>query len=263
MRSACVKAGCALLVAALAVGCESFGTKSPQTVDAYAQAQSRIASGDTAGAAKLLEQHVAASPTSEYVTDAWLLLGDCRLRLKDYPGAQLAYENAQKNARTPAIDARARAGLGAAMMHQKRWAEAARAYESALAVSEQDVAAPSVMLYMGQAYMRSGNWILGRDRLRKLVSKYPGSVEAPAARDMLAEPSDTFSVQMGAYATHQDADKMLKMLEEKQLYGARIMHQPWADSPFTVRVGNYVSYDTAVREAEKLKSIEPGCFVVP
>ena len=263
MRYACVKAVCLLLAAALTGGCQAFETKSPDRASEYAQAQSQVASGDIAGAAAGLERYVSAHPGSEYVTDAWLLLGDCRMRLKDYVGAQIAYQNAQVNARTPTISAKARAGLGTAMMQQKRWAEAARAYESALAVSEADVNAPAIMLYMGEAHIRSGNWTMGRDRLTKLTRKYPNSPEAPAARDIVAEPSNTFSVHMGAFTTLEEAETMRRTLDQKQLHGARILHQPWADAPYSVRIGHFVSYDAAVREAARLKSIEPKCFPVP
>jgi len=265
MRGAHLKAGCVLLAALLTVGCETFQKKKPpeEAVDEYAQAQSKMAAGDEAGAAALLEQYVRANPESEYRTDAWLLLGDCRLKRKDYAGAQLAYQEAQKDARTQAIAAKARVGLGTALMHQKRWAQAAQAYESALSISERDIPAPTVMMYMSKAYLRSGNWLMGRDRLKKLVRRYPNSPEAPAAQAILAEPADIFSVQVGAFTTREAADTMLEKLKKNRVYGGRIVHQPWAAAPFAVRVGSYVTYETALRESGKLKTIEPNNFVVP
>ncbi len=264
MRAAHVKAACVLLVVGLAAGCQTFQKKPPEAaVDEYARAQSRIAAGDDAGAASLLERYVSANPESDYRTDAWLLLGDCRLRLKDYAGAQGAYQEAQTDARTTAIDAKARAGLGTALMHQKRWDQAARAYESALSVGAKHIPAATVMMYMAKAYIRSGNWLMGRDRLKKLVRKYPRSLEVPAAYAILAEPADTFSVQVGAFSTREGADKMLEKLKTSKVHEGRIVHQPWASAPFAVRVGSYVTYGAAVGQSQKLKSIEPNNFVVP
>ena len=264
MRAARVKAACVLLVVALAAGCQAFQKKPPEeAVDEYAQAQSRIAAGDEAGAAALLGQYVSANPKSEYRTDAWLLLGDCRLKLKDYAGAQGAYQEAQKNARTTAVDARARTGLGTALMHQKRWAEAAEAYESALSIGEKHIPAATVMMYMAKAYIRSGNWLMGRDRLKKLVRKYPRSLEAPAAYAILAEPADSFSVQVGAFSTREVADKMLEKLKASKVYEGRIVHQPWALTPFAVRVGSYLTYEAALILSQRLRTIAPNNFVVP
>ena len=183
----------------MTAGCATFQKKAPEeAVDEYAQAQLKIAAEDDAGAAALLARYVSANPKSEDRTDAWLLLGDCRLRLKDYAGAQVAYQEAQKGARTTAINAKARVGLGTAMMHQKRWAEAAKSYESALATSEKDIPAPMVMMYMAKAYIRSGNWVMGRDGLKKLIRKYAGSAEAAAARATSRNARDGSSRELEA-----------------------------------------------------------------
>lgn len=251
-------------VMALAAGCTPFETKSPEeAVNEYAQAKVKMAAGDYAGAATLLERHIKANPSSEYRTDAWLLLGDCQLRLKKYPAAQQAYQNAQRDARTRAISARARDGLGAVMMHYERYGDAAKAYESALEVSAADINAPTAMMHLGRAYIRSGRWILGRDRLRKLVREYPGSPEAPLARDITVRPSNTFSVQVGAFSTREQAGEMLEKLRNKNIVGARVVWQPQTAAPYAVRVGNFVTYKTAVRGSEKLKSIEPKNFIFP
>jgi TolA-binding protein len=253
-----------MLALAAAAGCTAFQPKQPEVaVNDYAEAQSKMTSGDYQGAATQLQDFVDANPTSEFRTDAWLMLGDARMKLQDYPGAQRAYESAQQGARTKAINARAKEGLGNAMSAQKRYGEAAKAYEAALSVSKNDIDAPATLLYLGKCYIRSGNWTYGRDRLKRLTRDYPTGSQAPEAHDILAMPSDTFSVQVGAFSTEVTANGMIDALKKNGFTGGRIVRRSYSSAPYAVRVGSYVSYDTAVREAEKLKSVSPTCFVVP
>ena len=131
---------------ALAGGCSHFGEKSPvEGVDEYAQARVRMAAGDYAGAAGLLKRYLAAKPSSEYRTDALVLLGDCETRLKAYPSAQASYQQAQVNPRTKTVEARAKAGLGDVMMAQELYAEATTHYEDALSVGAEDVNRPKIL----------------------------------------------------------------------------------------------------------------------
>jgi len=255
----------AALVGVLAVtaGCEMFQTKPPEeVVDDYAQARQKVAAEDYEGASALLSR-VAADPSGKYRTDALLLLGDCRMKLKDYPGAQNAYQQAQQKPRTTAINAKAKAGLGNAMMAQKRFGEAAVAYEKALSLSAADVNASQVLLYLGKAYIRSGRWELGRDRLMKLTTRYENAPEVPEARDIITMPSDTFSVQAGAFSSRSNAEGLVATLKENHIIGARIVDRNYTNAPFAVRTGYFVSYTEAVREAEKLKTIAPEAYVVP
>ena len=255
---------CVAALAALAAGCETFRTKPPEeAVDEYAQGRRLMGDGDCKGAETLLVRAAANPDRKRYRTDALLLLGDCRMELKDYPGAQQAYQQAQVDARTRAINARAKAGLGNAMMAQQRFAEAATAYEKALAVSDTDINAPQTMLQLAKAYIRSGQWELGRDRLTKLTSRYPESLDAPEARDILTMPADVFAVQAGSFVSRADAETMVATLREHDVVGARIAERSYGGEPFAVRLGHFVRYDEALKEAGRLKPIAPEACVVP
>jgi len=248
----------------LACGCRTTQTKPPEeAVNEYAEAQAKISAGDHAAAAALLKKYVDVNPSSIYRTDALLLLGNCQMALKDYPAAQVSYEQAQGKARTRTINAQAKAGLGTAMMFQKRWTEAAQAYESALAVSEKDIDGPTVLMNMAKAHIRTGNWNLGRGSLRKLVRGYPDSPLLAEARPLLAQTSDSYSVQVGAFATREAAGQMIETLRKNGILGATVVERSYGTMRFAVRVGSFVSYQRAVAEAEKLKSIATDTFVYP
>ena len=250
-------------VLAFAGGCETFRTKpAEEVVDDYALARRMMAEEDYQGASGHLER-AAADPKGQYRTDALLLLGDCRMKLKDYAGAQQAYQQAQVKPRTRAINAKAKAGLGDAMTAQKRYVEAADVYEKALAVSEKDINASQTMLRLGKAYIRSGRWDIGRDRLTKLVNTYPRSPEVHEARDIITMPSDTFAVQVGAYASRSNAEEMVATLRKNNIVGARIVDRSYTNAPFAVRVKHFVDYDEALKEAERLKPIAAEAYVVP
>jgi TolA-binding protein len=249
---------------ALACGCQTTRAKAnEEALKEYTEAQARVSAGDYAAAATLLRKYVDANPSSTYRTDALLLLGDCQMALKDYPAAQISYEQAQVKARTRTIDAEAKAGLGTAMMFQKRWTEAAQAYDSALAVSEKDIDAPTVLMYAAKAHIRSGNWNLGRGSLRKLVRGYPDSPLLPEARHLLAQTSDSYSIQVGAFGTRDAAHQMIETLRKNKILGATVVERSYGSTPFAVRVGSFISYERAAAEADRLKSVAPDCFVVP
>jgi len=247
------------------LGCETFGKKSEveqAQIDQYTLAKQKAAEQDYEGASAILST-LGADASAKNRSDALLLLGDCRMKLEDYAGAQLAYQQAQQAPRNDAINARAKAGLGDAMMAQKRYGEAAVAYEKALSLSPGDINAPQVLLYLGKAYIRVGRWKLGRDRLTKLTTRYKSAPQVPEARDIITMPSDTYSVQVAAYAARSNAEAMVRKLEEHKIYGARIVDRDYSNAPFAVRVRHFVSYDQARAEAEKLKAISPEAYVVP
>jgi len=266
------------LLAALAAGCDMFQTKPPElAVDAYAQAQQRMGLGDYPGAAALLADFVGRKPTDRYASDAWLLLGDCRVQMKDWPGAESAYAQAAAKPRTTVISARASAGLGDVFAVQMNTTRAIEAWEDALRTGEFYVDAPRILLALGRTYLGQGNWLMGRDRLGRIVKRYPNSVQAPEARDVLSQPGDVYSVDLGLFATRAEAIGFIEGAQKKGVRNLRIVErwkpaapgpsgaafEPGPDRPFAVRTGLFVSRDAAAAEADRLKSITPDAAVFP
>ncbi len=262
MRALCViLAASAVLIC---TSCDMFQAKPPElAVDAYARAQERMGAGDYSGAAGLLTEFVSQKPTDRYASDAWLLLGDCRMQLKDWAGAQSAYEQAGAKPRTSAVAARAQAGAGQALAAQGREKESVAAREAALRTSEADVDAPQVLLPLGRSYLIAGNWLMGRDRLARLVRKYPGTPEAAVAQDILSQPGDVYSVEMATFATRDEAMGFVEGIAKKGVKDSRIVDRPGIDQPFAVRIGKFVSRDAAQKEADRLKAITPESSVFP
>lgn len=256
-----------LIAAALAFmagGCDVFQTRPPeQAVDAYAAAQGRMAAGDYPGAAGLLTEFVSSKPTDRYVSDAWLLLGDCRAEMKDSPGAEAAYTQAAAKPRTRAIAARAQAGMGQALAAQGREKEAIGAWERSLRTSEASIDAPAVLLPLGRTYLLREQWLMGRDRLGKIVRKYPSSPQAAVARDMLSESGDLYSVELGTFATRDEAGGFVEGAMKKGAVDLRIVDRPVIDRPFAVRSGKFIGRAAAQREADRLKAITLDALVFP
>lgn len=254
----------AVAAALICTSCDMFQTKPPElAVDAYAKAQQRMGAGDYSGAAALLTEFVSQRPTDRYASDAWLLLGDCRMQLKDWPGAQSAYEEAGMTPRTTAIGARAQAGAGQALAAQGRSREAVFAWEAALRTGEADIDAPRVLLPLGRTYLVAGNWLMGRDRLARLVRNYPSSPQAAEARDILSQPDGLYSVEMGTFVSRDEATGFVEGIAKKGVKDSRIVERPGTDRPFAVRAGSFVSRDAAQREADRLKAIVPDAVVFP
>lgn len=266
------------LVAALAAGCDMFQTKPPElAVDAYAQAQQRMATGDYSGAAALLADFVGRKPADRYASDAWLLLGDCRVQMQDWPGAESAYVQAGVKPRTAAISARASAGLGDVLAAQRNTTRAIEAWESALRTDDAAVDAPRILLALGRMYLAQSNWLMGRDRLGRIVKRYPNSAQAPEARDVLSQPGDVYSVDLGLFATRAEAIGFIEGAQKKGLRNLRLVErwkpaapepsgvafEPGPDRPYAVRTGLFISRDAAAAEADRLKSVTADAAVFP
>jgi len=250
---------------ALCSGCSLFQAKPPeQAVPEYANAQGKVMAQDYSGAVTLLTKYLEANPNSPYRTDCELMLGECQMKLKNYLEAQHAFQKAQESPRTKAIDAKAKAGLGDAMMAQLAFLEAATAYEAALGVSKTDVAADRVTLYLGRALIRAGKWEPGRQWLRLVTTKYPDSDSAKTAKEIVDQPANTFTVQVGAYSDSKIADAMIATLKKNKIEG-RIINRGYGPAPYAVRVGSFGTFAAARAEMEKLfqLNVSKDMFILP
>ena len=256
---------CVLVVLVCASGCVMFEAKPPEVVvPEYRDAQAAMLGGEYASAQTILKRYLEANPKSKYRTDVLVLLGECAMYTGDFGEAQRDYQEAQHKPRTKAVNARAKTGLGNAMMAQQRFREAIQAYKAALKLSRKDIRSDLTTFYLARAYMRVGDWGKGTEVLNGMLADYPDSPVVPQAQDILKQVPNTFWVQVAACASIDGASAAISRLQ-RQGHKARIFRRNHYTTPYAVRVGSFSTYNAARAELRqlKVKGFGKDIFIVP
>jgi TolA-binding protein len=142
-------------------------------------------SGDLAAAAPRLETAAKRLPaTDPQKFKAYLTLGNCRYRQKEYPAALTAYTEASK-ATDPAVAAEALYWAGNAALAAEQFAEAAANFGKMVTRFPQSPLAAKAQLKAGDALASSKQTDAAATAYRAVVAKYPGTPQATDAKNAL------------------------------------------------------------------------------
>ncbi|MEK6567236.1 MAG: SPOR domain-containing protein, partial [Candidatus Omnitrophota bacterium] len=133
---------------------------------------------------------------------------------------------------------------------EQDYAKAGQLYEDALKADSK--LASALLLRLSQCALKSGSWPKAREYMDILKQKYPLSLEAniPAAITQ-AINNQFFTVQVGSFASHQNAKKLLEKLKKDNFDAYIEETNSDLKTLYRVRVGKL---DTRA-QAEGLKQI--------
>ena len=114
-----------------------------------------------------------------------------------------------------------------------------------------------------QIYRKGGNWKKARAFCEKLIAKYPDTIEAEDAREIIENNEFYFTIQVGSFADRTNAQKLCDNLSTKG-YDSYIQEFKGEIAQFyRVRVGRIgKKHDADMLEA-KLKSESLPTKIIP
>ena len=239
-----------LFLPVLLAGCGGEPRPLPPSAAELSAAEARYLGGDYAGAEGAYRQ---AALAGDPAAAGWW--GRILLKLERYLDAERAFRMALEGAggRLAAADgARARLGLADAILAEGRPAEAMAAYTRVLLDPEalRHLDPAQVTYKAGIAGLRAGLWEEAEGSFHRLTSSWPESPFAAQARQRLEDAaSRTFSIQHGAFATAEAADRFLKKLTAEGIGARVVVLKRGADLLYAVRSGSFPTYEEASRAA--------------
>jgi TolA-binding protein len=175
-------------------------------------AEALYAGGQTADAQKSFES-VIQRGQKDLLPRALHGLAWCLFDAKQWPKARATFERLVKDYPNDPLALAARRRIADCLYYEGKFAEAAKAYEAALADAPKDQA-PDILFWQAAAYDKAGNRDAASAAYRRLTTDYAGS--APAAKaslrlaDALVEKKDFDGAEKAYQAATASPDPQLK-----------------------------------------------------
>ncbi len=112
---------------------------------------------------------------------------------------------------------------------------------------------PQAQLKLGRVQMRLGLWQESRSTLNSLVRRAPQSPEAAAAQDLLGQGSFYYCVQVGAFSSESNAQRLASELKRRGYSPEISKAAPEGNTVFRVRLGRFNSRQEAEGELKRLR----------
>ncbi|MBM4151911.1 MAG: tetratricopeptide repeat protein [Kiritimatiellaceae bacterium] len=133
----------------------------------------RIDEGKTKEAFALLDDAVKESPDTAITVDLFLQKAEALLKTGDMAAAEKAFQTCLDLSADPAIQIRAQSGKGWSLWEQKRYEEAAIAFETAGFKGTQPDFCVTVLIKAGDARLAAGQYERAVEAYRRVIEKYP------------------------------------------------------------------------------------------
>lgn len=121
----------------------------------------------------LFDEAVKESPDTAAAAEILVQKAEALLKTQQYPSAEKAFQAGLDITADPVVQARAQAGKGWSLWEQKRYEEAAVAFENAGAKCTQPDNCVTAFIKAGDAHLAAGQYEKARDNYRRVTSAYP------------------------------------------------------------------------------------------
>jgi len=182
--------------------------------------------------------------------NAQYYLGLSQLRLGKYVEARSLFQIVMSMATEQDLYDRAALGMIEALYKPGLYRDALKAADDLLAKSPKSSLLSLIYLKKARVYLKLTQWAQAKEYLRKVISEFPKSVEAPIAQSLMEE-KEYFAVQVGAYLDKEMAIGLMEELKSNGQY-AYIVETVTPDNKkfYRVRVGQ----TTSIADAQTLES---------
>ena len=242
-----------LLLPGLA-GCASAPSGGPGGADARAaivrpdhpllvQAEQAYLAGDRDTALADYRAYRTGFNGGPFTSDAWTWEGVILLEKGQAAGAQTAFDEAVRTARSPFVLAQARIGLGDCAFVTDRFHDAIDEYQSALSLHCADARNDYCLYRLAAARQRNGEWSAGQSDYELLLRDCPKSQLMARVEQRMRYPDQAYHLQVGAFPDEQSASSLRGLVQSKGV-NAKVVRTGGAE-PYLVWVGTYTRYEDA------------------
>lgn len=182
--------------------------------------------------------------------EAYFYLALSQMKLGYYKESRDNFRTIIKNYSNGEFFQRAYLGVGDNFFLEENHPKAIEIYKAFLDKFPRSDLLNVVYFRLGQAKLKTGNWTEAKDYLRELRKKFPGSLEAKQAKELL-EREEFFTVQVAAFINQNSAKGLDDKLKSED-FDSYILKVTTDDgkSLYRVRVGKLSSrYDAEALQA--------------
>jgi tetratricopeptide (TPR) repeat protein len=205
----------------------------------------------------------AVGPQRPEYARALYIRGMCRAQAGDRSGAYTDLRQCVANAAAGDVVWRAYVVLGTLHFEDGKWADAMVAYRAASDRMPRQPPKDTVLFRLGLCYERLGKWRNARTAYAVLAEELPGGTFEAEARRKLNRNAEHFSIQAGVFSVGSNAEAHVSSLRQRNLpaYVRREVHN--RVPRHVVLVGQYASYDEAVRQLGRVRQLAPDAVLWP
>jgi tetratricopeptide (TPR) repeat protein len=215
-----------------------------------AEVETAVIQEDFVTAGKLAEEAISTESDKDKKRELNYYLALSHLRLGHYPEARLMFEQLVHERLDSKQKDKVYLGLFDAYYLAEDYSGAYDISEKYLKKNSRSESLSTFYLKIARANLKLAKWNEARDYLNKILQKFPSSMEAQIAQQLLEE-KQFFAVQVGAFIDRERAEQMVNDLKNKNEYAYIVETTDQQNRMFyRVRVGQLASLD----EAQKLET---------
>jgi outer membrane protein assembly factor BamD (BamD/ComL family) len=233
----------------LAVLAMFFASFSSASFAGLADIEVAILKKDYAQAERLARDLLAQKQTKSSARQAHYYLGLSQLKQGRYQEARDSFLKLDTNESDAQLREKARLGIFDSHYFEENYEQAYDTLKQLLRARIGHESTSLIYLKMARANLKLARWSEAHDYLEKIVRLFPGSLEAPVARQLLKE-KQYFAVQVGAFVERSRAEALAAELTQKREYAyiVETLDQN-ARKFYRVRVGQL----TMLKDAQNLR----------
>ena len=182
--------------------------------------------------------------------EAYFYLGLSQMKLGYFKEARDSLRKIIKTFPNSAFGERAYLSVADCFFLEENFTKAVEIYESFLKEYPRSDLSNIAYFRLGQTNLKLGNWQIAKDHLNALRRKFPGSLEAQQAKELLAR-DNFFTVQVGAFINRNSAKALRDKLKDDGFDSYFVKFTTDDDKTvYRVRVGKLSKrYDTEALQA--------------
>lgn len=205
----------------------------------------------------------AVKPEQPEYARALYVRGMCRAQTGDRAGASTDLRQCVASAADRDVVWRAYVVLGTLHFEDGDWADAMVAYRAAADRMPSQSPKDTVLFRLGLCYERLGKWRNARTAYAVLAQEFPDSPYGLEGRRKLNRNATYFSIQAGVFSVASNAEMQAKMLRQHNLPALvrREIHNRVPRN--VVLVGQYASYEEALRQLARVRQQVPDAILWP
>ena len=249
----------ALLLLLLASGCTTATRVADR--DVFDAGYAALESGRYSQAVMDFLRYLRSDPGSPDRGEVYYYRGQALAHLQRPDAAKADFQRALGAGVRSPIDQFTHVALGNVYYERGDDVRALKHYAIVLEDPEDDVPVPMVLLRTGRSLQRIGQWEKGDAYLKHLVTKYPESGAAQAARRYVS--ADGFTVQTGAYASRTTANDQARRVRRAGFAPQLATVRSGGRRLTAVRVDAGRTYADALSTAGRLRQAGFEALIVP